>query len=440
MVNRISNDALRTVVAEWLQRSPASKLIPRDVTLDLSANDFITAIIGPRRSGKTSLMLLAADALIRAGKAQRTDFLFVDFEDYRLQGFESRDFDRLLTTFHQLTGHEPRFLLFDEIQHVPMWNRVLRTMHNRGRYRIVVTGSSSELSSREIATELRGRYLDLPVLPFSFREYLTFHSVPFDAVTASTPARGRILSAFETYLKEGGFPEVVAATDASVKRQLLQTYYGTIFYKDIRERFSIKARPLLERMMSYALDTYAGSFSISAFEKLLKSGGLSGSKRTIANYLSYLEEAYFLVLVEKFSYSPRVRTMNARKSYLIDTGFAGLGVSFSENRGRLLENMVALELYRRNQGLYFHSDKQECDFILKTQTKPSSALQVCWELTPQNEPRELKGLLEAYERWKTPELVMLTANQDEERVIEGRKVRIVSAWRWAVESLAQSPG
>lgn len=432
MVNRITDGVLRGVVAEWLDRPAARNLISRDIKLDLSSDSFITAIVGPRRSGKTSLMLHAADELIRSGKAGRRDFLFLDFEDYRLQGFEAHDIDRLLTVFQQMTEQYPGYLFFDEIQHLPMWSRVLRTLHNRKRYRIVVTGSNSGLLGREIATELRGRYLDIVMLPFSFREYLIFHSIPFDAVTTNTPLLGRVLKAFESYLREGGFPEVVAAGDPIVKRQLLQTYYSTIFYKDILERYAVKARHILDQMMNYALNTYSDLFSVSSFEKLLKSAGLSGSKRTIANYLHYLEEAFFLVLIEKFSYSPRTRAMNPQKAYLIDTGFAGLGVSFSENRGRLIENMVALELYRRKQEFFYHKGRNECDFIVKEGTKPSQAIQVCWELTPQNEARELKGLIEANEAWSVKNLVVLTYNQESEITVSGRKVRISPVWKWAL--------
>lgn len=433
MVNRIAEGVLRGVVAEWLDRPSARNLISRDIKLDISSDSFITAIVGPRRAGKTSLMLHAADELIRAGKAGRRDFLFLDFEDYRLQGFEAHDIDRLLTVFHQMTEQYPVYLLFDEIQQLPMWSRVLRTLHNRKRYRIVVTGSNSGLLSREIATELRGRYLDIVMLPFSFREYLLFHSIPFDAVTTNTPLLGRVLKAFESYLREGGFPEVVAGGDPIVKRQLLQTYYSTIFYKDILERYAVKARHILDQMMHYALDTYSGLFSVSSFEKLLKSAGVSGSKRTIANYLHYLEEAFFLVFAEKFSYSPRTRAMNPKKAYLIDSGFAGLGVSFSENRGRLLENMVALELYRRKQEFFYHKGRNECDFIVKEGTKPSQALQVCWELTPQNESRELKGLIEANEAWGVKNLLVLTYNQESELTVSGRKVCVSPVWKWALQ-------
>jgi len=185
-------------------------------------------------------------------------------------------------------------------------------------------------------------------------------------------------------------------------------------------------------MMSYLLDSYAGLFSVSGFEKMLKSAGLAGSKRTIANYLHYLEDAFFLVLVEKFSYSPRVRAMNSRKAYLIDPGFAGLGVPFSENRGRLLENMVAVELYRRKEEFFFHKERQECDFVLKSGTKPVFAAQVCWEITPQNEARELKGLLEALQAWKIKEGIILTANQETERVVERYRIKIQPAWKWAL--------
>src|SRR5207302_9378225 len=132
-----------------------------------------------------------------------------------------------------------------------------------------------------------------------------------------------------------------------------QNYFRTIFYKDILERYQIKAKYVLEQLMSYCLNTYADLFSISAFEKYLKQAGIPGSKRTIANYLHYLEEAFFLITHEKYAASPKQRMMNPKKIYLFDTGFAALSTDFSENRGKILENVVAIELYRRQQETFY---------------------------------------------------------------------------------------
>jgi hypothetical protein len=287
--------------------------------------------------------------LIGQGNWTREDILFIDFEDYRLTDFAAADTDVLLTAFHQVTGKAPTFLFFDEIQRLPGWSRVLRTLHNQNRYRIVVTGSNAGLLEREIATELRGRCRNILILPFSFPEFLRFHGISHDERTLLTPARGQVLKAFEQYLKEGGFPEVVKKENASEKRELLQTYYRTIFYRDILERYNIKAKTVLEAIMRYSLNTFSDLFSISMFEKELKRYHLPGSKQTISNYLGYLQEAFFVMAHDKFSYSPRQRIMNPKKIYLLDTGFSMLSTDFSENRGKLLENAVAVEMFRRGR-------------------------------------------------------------------------------------------
>ena len=144
------------------------------------------------------------------------------------------------------------------------------------------------------------------MLPFSFREVLHFHHVTFDAAMFHTSQRGQLIQAFDDYLQFGGFPETLSRERAPEKRKLLQTYYRTVFYKDILERYNIKARPVLDQMMGSFLESYSTTFSISTFEKQLKTAGLTGSKRTISNYLHFLEEAFFLITSEKFAYQVRI--------------------------------------------------------------------------------------------------------------------------------------
>lgn len=154
------------------------------------------------------------------------------------------------------------------------------------------------------------------------------------------------MQAFDNYLKEGGFPEVLKRHTTIEKKELLQTYYRTIYYRDILDRYNIKAKYVLEAVMGYSLNTFSDLFSISTFEKHLKRHGLPGSKQTISNYLRYLE-AFFIIAHDKYSYSARKRIMNPKKIHLLDTGFSSLASDFPENRGKLLENCVAVELFRR---------------------------------------------------------------------------------------------
>jgi predicted AAA+ superfamily ATPase len=213
----------------------------------------------------------------------------------------------------------------------------------------------------------------------------------------------------------------------------LQSYYRTIFYRDILERYHIRAKALLETMMSYCLDTFAETFSISMFEKRLRQSGMTGSKRTIANYLRYLCDAFFLIVNEKFAYSPTRRIMNPKKIYLLDTGFAFLSTSFSQNRGKVLENTVAVELLRRRSEMFYFKEKRECDFIIKEGTRPAAAIQVCWELTPRNEQRELAGLREAMTRLGVRRGLILTYDQTRNIQVGRRNVPVLPTWRWMLE-------
>jgi len=352
-------EIIKKVIAEWLEDKTLPPLIKRDVPdLNLDQASEIIAVAGPRRAGKTYYMYQLIKELLTKGNCSREDILFVDFEDYRLADFIDADIDTLFTAFQQVAGKAPTFLFFDEIQRLAGWSRVLRTLHNQSRFRIVVTGSNAGLLEREIATELRGRCRNILMMPFSFREFLRFYNISDAERILLTPAKGRVLKAFEQYLKEGGFPEVVKKEILSEKRELLQTYYRTIFYRDILERYNVKAKTVLEAVMRYSLNTFSDLFSISMLEKELKRHGLPGSKQTISNYFGYLQEAFFLVAHDKFSYSPRQRIMNPKKIYLLDTGFSMLSTDFSENRGKLLENAVAAELFRHRAECFYYKGRR----------------------------------------------------------------------------------
>ena len=423
--------ALLQIVGEWIEETALPKLVPRTIEpINPERLRDILAIVGPRRSGKTFLMYQLISSLLETGRWTKKDILFVDFEDYRMKGFRTEEVDSLFVAFNQLAGRYPTFLFFDEVQYLPDWSRVLRTLHNRGRYRIIISGSNSKLLEREVATELRGRYKDFLLLPFCFREFLNFHQIAYTPALLHTSARGRILRAFDEYIKDGGFPEVLACETAMEKRRLLQTYYNTIFYRDILERFNIKAKAILDGMMNYVVNTPSELFSISSFEKQLQSKEIPGSKRTIANYLRYLQDAFFVIANEKFSYSPRHRLMNPKKVYLSDTGFLMLSTPFSENRGKILENVVAVELFRREQEMFYFKGRHECDFILKGGTRSHEAIQVCWELRPQNEKREFQGLMEAMAHLKLRKGIVLTYAQEETKKINGKTVSIYPVWKW----------
>jgi uncharacterized protein len=430
----MKKDALLTIIAEWLEEWEMPSLVSRDQPA-IAPPDLkrILAIAGPRRAGKTYFMYQLIHSLLQNNAYSKKDILFLDFEDYRLGEFTGDPMDEILTAFQQVAGGHPSFLFFDEIQALPNWDRVLRTLHNRGQFRIIVSGSNSKLMSSEIATELRGRYDDILMFPFSFQEHLRSRNIYHTPASLLTTARGKILAAFGDYVKHGGFPEVAMAGSEPEQRKLLQSYFKTIFYKDILERHNIKARHVLDALMHDILENYSDIFSITRFEKQLKSNDLPGSKRTIANYLHYLTEAFFVIANEKFSFSIRQRTLNPKKTYLTDTGFAALGRPFTENRGRILENIVAIELFRRGMETFYFKGRNECDFIVKQGRKPTHALQVCWELTVRNEKREIAGLMEACDALGLTSCIILTYDQEEDRRKNGLSISVLPVWKWLLQ-------
>ena len=434
MKNKIKTSALLTIIAEWLEQKELPPLIPRHgAGISPETLKRILAIVGPRRAGKTYYMYQLIGALLQNGICSKEDILFIDFEDYRLGQFSADQVDDLFAGFQHLAGRLPRFLFFDEVQQLADWQRVLRTLHNRGCFKIIVSGSNSKLLGGEIATELRGRYEDVLMLPFSFGEYLHYKEISVTPASMYTAARGSIMAAFDDYIRHGGFPEVAMAGNEMERRRLLQTYFKTIFHRDILDRYHIKARHILDALMGHVLETYSGIFSISAFEKRLKANGLPGSKRTIANYLQHLEEAFFIIVNEKFSFSARRRIMNPKKIYLSDSGFAGLGRPFTENRGQLLENVVVTELLRREAEMYYFKNRNECDVIVKQGLRPLQAIQVCWELNERNGKREIAGLAEACRALNLHSGLILTYAQEEEREDNRLKISVVPVWKWLLE-------
>ena len=434
----MNGDILPRVIAEWVLGAELPPLTPRERPCpDLAAPRPVFAVVGPRRAGKTYFLYQLIEDLLSAGKARRDDILFVDFEDYRLSDFRPEDMEKLLAAFHQMTGKPPRYLFFDEIQRLPSWSRIVRTLHNTRKYSIVVTGSNASLLSSEIETELRGRYEDCLILPFSFREFLRFRKIEWTPMLLAMPEVGLVHKAFDEYLRYGGFPEQAGLSGEAAKRRLLQSYCDTIFYKDVLDRYGIRARQLLDIVMKNMLESYAAAFSISAFEKQLKDHGLAGSKRSIADYLRYLKEAFFLIALEKFAFSPRKRMMNPKKVYLTDTGFSLLGGAFTENRGRLLENVVAIELFRNRRRAMYFKGKGECDFVVQEGTRPAEAWQACWELNGSAEKREMRGLLEAQRELGIKKGAILTYNQEGTRTFEGETLEVVPVWKWLLGALAE---
>lgn len=422
-------DVFKRIVAEWLER-PLPKLVKREVELRIDKEN-INAILGPRRVGKTSLMFFTIEELLK--QLKREEILFVDFEDNRLSGISSVELDELFVAHREVTGMEPKYLFFDEVQAAPDWSKFVRRLHNLGKYHIVVSGSSSKLLSKEVATELRGRYRSTLLLPFSFREFLKLKGFEYDGKTAFSEKKGLLLSLLEEYMINGGFPLVAKKSEQSDKGDLVRSYYDTIFYKDIVERYKVESVDVMEALMSHVLDNNSSLFSVSSFGKILKEKGVKASKKTVSLYLKYLEDAFFVFSTQKFSYSYKVRSLNPKKTYLSDNSFQTfLSTNFSPDKGKLLEAVVMQELKRRVAQVFYFKEKRECDFLIKN-NREIEPMQVAYELNDGNKEREISGLIEAMVKIKVQNGTILTLDQEQEMNVEGKKIRILPIWKWLLE-------
>ena len=421
---------LRTIVLDQAK----DKLLPSDYhhrtaekpLNDLVASKEITVIIGVRRCGKSVLM-----QHVRNHAIERDYYL--NFEDDRLATFTLEDFQTLYEVLLEVFGEQKTFY-FDEIQNIPGWEMFVRRLYNSGN-KIILTGSNASLFSEELGTRLTGRYMSLSIYPFSFYEYAHHNNKALvEGEDYSTKATSQIKQLFNDYCVGGGIPEY------SKHRNLnyLQGLYESIIFRDIVARYKLPNAVTLKKLVFFLASNCSKETSYVALQKLL---GL-GSSTTISDYCGYLENSYLCFFMNRYSVSVKKQLRSPKKVYFIDHALAKtLGFSFSDDYGRMLENIVYIELRRRQYSVYYHQDQKECDFIIQEGNRVVEAIQVSQTLSnPLTKQREIDGLLEAMEAYSLKEGYILTENeQGEERIqSNGREylIHIMPLWRWL---LIQTP-
>ena len=380
----------------------AAKGIERDKLQDIALSaSHVIIISGIRRCGKSTLL----KQLIGKQKS----FCYLNFEDFRIFGFGIEDFAKL----DSLVQKKPDAWFFDEIQSVSHWERFIRTLSDR-KSMVCITASNASLLSKELGTKLTGRHLRYELFPFSYGEFLRFRD--------EKPG----LASFNNYFLSGGFPEFLESGNPQIHQEL----FNDIITRDIIVRYGLKDEKIVKEIALYLITNIGKEFS---FTRLTQLHGVS-SKNTVISLIGYLEDSYLLFPVSRFDYSLRKQTHNPKKIYAIDTGFINANsVSFSRDDGRLLENIVFIELKRRGSEVWYFRQKTECDFITRNNGAGLSAFQVCYELTPDNQQREVAGLLEALDYLKTDTGIILTLNQEDSLSIEGKQIRIMPVWKWIMQ-------
>ena len=394
---------LRDTLISILGDQPSPLLKDHEVAREISTlipeeTSQVIVLTGMRRTGKSTLLGQL--------RARSTRGLYINFEDTRLTALEKDDLPRLLEAIEQLApDNSPLF--FDEIQVLPSWEHLIRTLHDRGR-RIVVTGSNASLLSRELGTKLTGRHLSYEIYPFSYGEYLTY--------TGGAPAP----STLSSYLEIGGFPIMLRERSPQILRELMQ---DTIL-RDIVSRHHLRETWHLMKLVLFLLANSGQPYSFQTLTKSLAMTSVTGTARLS----EYLADAYLMLPLQKFSPSFKKRSISPIKYYPVDPGLRQANTpQTTPDEGRRLENAVYIELLRRRHPVWYGTERNlwECDFITDTQ-----AIQVCLRLTPENTNRELAGLRGALEQAPDRSPIILTLDQRDSLHLDGKRIPVIPAHEW----------
>lgn len=411
-------------------------LIEREIKIDLEPNKII-AIAGSRRSGKTYVMFQCMNDLLQRG-VNKDNILYVNFENERLVGITASDLDGLLIAHKELFNPDGMIYVFlDEIQVVENWDKWVRKVYDTGMYRLIVTGSSSELLSGEIATSLAGRNLTYIVYPFSFKEYVAAKGLKINNLQKYSIEKGTILKAMNEFLEYGSFPEIAMTSSVSRRMEILSSYFDAIFFKDMVRRYGIREVGELNIFLRILCSGYATYFSSVKSLNYFRSTGRKISRVTLLNFLEYSKSVFLVGLLEKYEKSVRKRISMQSKTYIIDTGISRL---FSDiDRGRALENAVFIELSRRKETteslnyLKLKSGK-EVDFILGGKNK--EIIQVSYEVSaPSTRSRETSALVEAARTLGLKTGKIITYDFEGEESIGGISVQYIPFWVWALPDM-----
>lgn len=381
----------------------------------------ITVLIGPRRSGKTTIMHQLISSLISKG-INFNQMFYINLDDESFTGLSLEEI--YLTYKKNINPAKKTYFFIDEIQGSEGWEKWLKKMYDlKANIKFTISGSNASLLSGEYSVLLTGRMLKFEILPLSFAEFLSFKGIKTPKLNLiGTEGKIEILRALEEFAGTGGYPAIVFK-DIYFKKLVLKEYFDGIVYRDLIARFGLNEKKFVE-FVHYLLTNFTAPIS---YRKLMKTLGLTYN--TLIGYLNYAEKAYLLFQLNYFSYSLAEQLANNKKIYCIDTGIRNaVCFKFSNDLGKLLENIVFVELKRRLAEAYYWKDTNEVDFVIKNKDNSLTAINVTYgDEVPE---REKKALLQFKERFsKVRELIILTRDIEQEK--EG--IKYIPVWKWLLE-------
>ena len=423
----ISKDLLKQILLDNRREIERYNIVHRDIVAE-GFNCYV--FVGVRRAGKSYVLYEKMQQLLREGHGWE-EMLYLSFEDERLEGFASEDFNAILECHIEMTGNDNPMLFFDEIHNIDGWEKFARRMAD-SKKTVWITGSNAKMLSKEIMTTLGGRYIPIEVYPFSFREYLRSRGIPYDEPTLmSTTGKSLFMREYAEYINWGGLPESV---NLNVKRSYLSSVYQKIYLGDICARNNISNPNLLRLMIKKMAESVKQPLSYSRVTKILLSVGGKITIPTTSSYIEYCEDAWLLLRLHNINAAFAERETNS-KYYFIDNGL--LSLLLSDPTTTLLENIVAVSLFRKygnsNDGerVFFYKQNVEVDFYIPDD---ELAIQVSYSIeeSDMTEKREVEALKKLPKALSCKRRLIIT--YDEEKTIEDEDgvIEVIPCWKWLI--------
>lgn len=417
----MNRDILRQVIIDQREMYVDAQIVHREYIIEDGVN---CCFVGIRRAGKSTLMYQRIRELMDRGVPVEK-ILYVNFEDERLVEMTAADLNMILELGYEISGGEKPYVFLDEIQNIDGWSKFARRIADQ-KYSVCITGSNSRMLSSEIATTLGGRYMIVPVYPYSFREYLAANEIEVKKVSLlGTKQKAEVMRLYSRYLQFGAFPELVHIKGS---REFLSSIYQTIYVGDIIARNNISNRFAIRLMLKKIAESIGQPLSFTRLCNILTGAGLKISKQTVINYMDDILDSYLLFLVQNYA-AKLMEKETSPKYYFMDTGFPGILLLNGDTAQ--LENLVAIELVRRYGAdqVYYFRRNVEIDFYVP---KENLAIQVSWSMLEDEgtRQRETQPFVKFHQFMPDAKYIVITNSEKAELNVEGLPVTVVPAWEW----------
>ncbi len=418
----MNHDKLKQVIYDQHELIKNFKIIDRNYDFDFNAN---YVLIGLRRAGKSTLLYKIVQDLVANG-TDWNQIVYINFEDERLVDFSLDDFNDILSVQAEMSDKKGWFFL-DEIQNVDGWEKFARRLADSKEHTFI-TGSNAKMISQEIENRLGGRYLTKYVTPYNFKEFLTAKNIDFSENSLfSTKGCGKIIRELETYFYFGGFPESIDYRD---KREYVSSIYQKILLGDIASRNNVRNFNGLRILIKKIAESVKDEVSYSKLHNTLKSIGVNISKDVVIDYVGYAHQSFLIFTIRNY-FSKFVDKETTPKYYFNDNGLLNLFLTNEEPR--LLENLVAVNLWNKHKGkvYYLKGQNLDADFYIE---ETGEVIQVAYSIKNISSDRETKSLITAAKTVKeSKRFIIITYNEEDEIILDGMKIEVIPVWKWMIE-------